>query len=100
AEADLVIAVGARLGEMTTGGYTLLTAPRPTQRLVHVHAGAEELGRVYAADLLMQSSMAVAAKALDTLAPPAVLPWRDWMVAARADYEANLVAPAVEPLDM
>ena len=46
-EADLVLAIGPRLGEMTTGGYTLLEAPRPRQRLVHVHAGAEELGRVY-----------------------------------------------------
>ena len=59
-EADLIIALGARLGEMTTGGYTLLQAPRPTQKLMHVHAGAEELGRVYAADLLLQSSMASA----------------------------------------
>ena len=54
-EADLVIALGVRLGEMTTGGYTLLQAPRPAQKLVHIHAGAEELGRVYAADLLLQA---------------------------------------------
>ena len=54
-EADLIIALGVRLGEMTTGGYTLLDVPRPKQKLVHVHAGPEELGRVYAADLLLQS---------------------------------------------
>ena len=100
AEADLVLAIGPRLGEMTTGGYTLLQAPRPKQKLIHVHAGADELGRVYAADLLLQSSMACAAKALETLSPPASLPWADWTGAARADYEANLVAPPVEPLDM
>jgi acetolactate synthase-1/2/3 large subunit len=100
ADADLVIALGARLGEMTTGGYTLLAAPRPLQKLVHVHAGPEELGRVYAADLLLQSSMACAAKALDGLAAPATLPWTDWTRAAHADYEANLVAPPVEPLDL
>ena len=58
--ADLVLAVGPRLGEMTTGGYTLLQPPRPAQKLIHMHAGAEELGRVYAADLLLQSSMASA----------------------------------------
>src|SRR6185369_4819771 len=75
ADADLVIAIGARLGEMTTGGYTLLKAPRPTQKLIHIHAGPEELGRVYAADLLLQSSMACAAKALETLAPPTTLSW-------------------------
>ena len=39
-DADLVIALGVRLGEMTTGGYSLLQAPRPTQKLVHIHAGA------------------------------------------------------------
>ena len=50
--ADLVIAVGARLGEMTTGGYTLLRAPRPAQKLVHIHAGAEELGRAKLSGLL------------------------------------------------
>jgi acetolactate synthase I/II/III large subunit len=43
-ESDLIIAIGPRLGEMTTGGYTLLEAPRPKQKLVHIHASAEELG--------------------------------------------------------
>ena len=89
-EADLVLAIGARLGEMTTGGYTLLQAPRPAQKLVHMHAGAEELGRVYAADLLLQASMSCAAQALETLAAPPELPWRGWSAAAHADYEANL----------
>lgn len=99
-EADLVLAVGPRLGEMTTGGYTLLEVPRPKQKLIHVHAGAEELGRVYAADLLVQASMACAAKALETLAAPAELPWAAWTAAAHADYEANLQPTAVSPLDM
>jgi acetolactate synthase-1/2/3 large subunit len=99
-DADLVLAIGPRLGEMTTGGYTLLQAPQAAQKLIHVHAGPEELGRVYAADLLLQSSMACAAKALETLAPPVSLPWADWTQGAHADYEANHVAPAVQPLDM
>ena len=99
-DADLVIALGVRLGEMTTGGYKLLQAPRPTQKLVHIHAGAEELGRVYAADLLLQASMACAAKALEALAAPAEVAWAAHAATARADYEANLVAPAVEPLDL
>ncbi len=100
ATADLVIAVGARLGEMTTGGYTLLKPPRTLQKLVHVHAGAEELGRVYAADLLLQSSMADAGKALETLAAPTSVLWAEWTAAAHADYETNLVATPVLPLDM
>jgi acetolactate synthase I/II/III large subunit len=99
-DADLILAIGPRLGEMTTGGYTLLKAPRPAQKLIHVHAGAEELGRVYAADLMLQSSMACAAKALETLAPPTSLPWNEWTASAHADYEGNHIAPPVAPLDM
>jgi acetolactate synthase-1/2/3 large subunit len=99
-EADLVIALGVRLGEMTTGGYTLIEAPRPKQKLVHIHAGAEELGRVYAADLLMQASVNHAAKALESLAAPPQLPWRAEAESAAADYAANRVPPPVSPLDM
>jgi acetolactate synthase-1/2/3 large subunit len=98
--ADLVLAVGVRLGEMTTGGYTLLQPPRPAQTLVHLHPGAEELGRVYAADLTLLASNACAGKALETLAAPPEVPWRDWTQAAQAEYRAHLVAPAVEPLDL
>jgi acetolactate synthase I/II/III large subunit len=98
--ADLVLALGARLGEMTTGGYELLRAPRPKQKLVHVHAGAEELGRVYAADLLVQASPVCAAPALAALAAPVQPRWLAWTRAAAADYEGNLVASPVAPLDM
>jgi acetolactate synthase I/II/III large subunit len=99
-DADLVLAIGVRLGEMTTSGYTLLQAPRPHQQLVHLHAGAEELGRVYAADLLLQCSLCNAGKALETLAAPPSVPWAEWASEAHADYEANHEAPAVEPMDM
>ena len=99
-DADLVIALGVRLGEMTTGGYTLLQAPRPLQKLVHIHAGAEELGRVYAADLMLQASMACASKALESLAAPAEVAWTARAATARSDYEANLIAPSVAPFDM
>ena len=99
-EADLIVAIGARLGEMTTGGYELLKAPRPKQKLVHIHAGAEELGRVYAGDLLVNASMACAAPALAALEMPASVNWAAWSAAAHADYEANLVPSPVAPLDM
>jgi acetolactate synthase-1/2/3 large subunit len=65
-----------------------------------MHAGPEELGRVYAADLLMQASMACAAPALETLTAPATPRWRAWSEAAHADYQANSDAPPVQPLDM
>jgi len=99
-DADLVIALGVRLGEMTTGGYTLIKPPRPVQKLVHIHAGPEELGRVYAADLLLQASMASAAKALESLTAPPSLPWGAWAAQAQADYQANHQAQPVVPLDM
>ena len=100
AAADLVIALGVRLGEMTTNGYTLLQAPRPQQKLVHIHAGAEELGRVYAADLMLQAQVGCAAKALESIAAPMAVPWSAETAAAGAEYAANLVAPEVLPLDM
>ncbi len=99
-DADLVITIGARLGEMTTGGYTLLAAPRPTQSLVHIHAGAEELGRVYAADLMIQASMSCAAAALSTMAVPDSVSWGPSTATCRAEYEANTIPSPVEPLDM
>jgi acetolactate synthase-1/2/3 large subunit len=51
--ADVVLCIGARLGEMTTSGYTLFEVPVPKQTLIHVHADANELGRVYQADVMI-----------------------------------------------
>ncbi|MBS0343037.1 MAG: thiamine pyrophosphate-binding protein [Proteobacteria bacterium] len=89
-DADLVIAIGARLGEMTTSGYTLLEAPRSRQKLVHIHASAEELNRVYRADLAINAGMSAAARSLEVLTAPPEVPWEAWAVAAHADYLANL----------
>jgi len=66
-EADVLLVIGARLGEMTTGGYTLVEAPVPKQTLVHVHAGAEELGRVYRPALAINSGMAQFVSALEKM---------------------------------
>jgi acetolactate synthase I/II/III large subunit len=98
--ADLIIALGVRLGEMTTGSYTLIVPPRPTQKLVHIHPGPEELGRVYAADLLLQAAMPAATKALEALDAPASVPWAEHTRAANADHRANVESPAVEPMDL
>jgi acetolactate synthase-1/2/3 large subunit len=64
-EADVLIVIGARLGEMTTSAYTLVDAPVPQQTLVHVHAGAEELGRVYRPALAINSGIAQFMAALE-----------------------------------
>jgi acetolactate synthase-1/2/3 large subunit len=94
-EADLILAIGPRLGEMTTSGYTLLTPPKPKQKLVHIHASAEELNRVYQADLAINATMNAAARSLEVLAAPPELPWAQWTEAVHADYEANLVPQAL-----
>jgi acetolactate synthase-1/2/3 large subunit len=90
-EADLIVAIGPRLGEMTTSGYTLLTPPKPKQKLVHIHASAEELNRVYQADLAINATMNAAARSLEVLTAPTDIPWAAWTEAAHADYEENLV---------
>ncbi len=90
-DADLVLAIGPRLGEMTTGGYTLLVPPRPAPKLVHVHAGAEELGRVYQGDLLINSGMPQIAAALAAMKPVDARRWRDATRAANADYREWIV---------
>ena len=90
-ECDLVIAIGPRLGEMTTSGYTLLTPPKAQQKLVHIHASPEELNRVYHADLAINASMSAAARSLEVLTAPPELPWADWTQSANADYLGNLV---------
>lgn len=85
-DCDLLIAIGARLGEMTTGAYSLIDIPVRKQTLVHIHPGAEELGRVYHATLPINAS-AVGFLSQATGLEPAVAPvWGDWTKAADADY--------------
>ena len=94
-DADLIVAIGPRLGEMTTGGYTLLQAPKTHQKLVHIHASAEELNRVYQADLAINATMNAAARSLEVLSAPTELPWTDWTQAAHTDYLDNLKPQAL-----
>ena len=86
--ADLLIAVGTRLSEVSSGGYTLVQSPVPKQTLVHVHADANELGRVYQARLAINSGMRQFAKALDAL-PDVNVNWSAWTQAARDAYLAH-----------
>jgi acetolactate synthase-1/2/3 large subunit len=88
--ADLLIVVGARLGEMTTSRYTLLEVPGPRQFLVHVHPSPNELGSVYRADLPIATSSAAFAAALRRLEPPARIAWSGLRAELRAAYERSL----------
>jgi acetolactate synthase-1/2/3 large subunit len=87
-DADFLLVAGPRLGEMTTGGYTLIDVPCPRQTLVHVHAGAEELGRVYQAELAINAGMKAFAAAAQALSPVDSTAWRGQAEAAHNDYLA------------
>jgi acetolactate synthase-1/2/3 large subunit len=86
--ADLIIALGSRLTEMTTQGYSLLALPCPSQRFVHAHNDPEELGRVYQADLSILAGMNELASALATMPPITAPAWTEATAAAHADYLA------------
>ena len=85
---DLLLALGTRLSEMTTQGFTLLDVHRPQPQLVHIHNDATELGRVYQPGLAIHSGMPAALKALAALPPVPERPWRDATVEAHAEYLA------------
>jgi acetolactate synthase I/II/III large subunit len=89
-KADVVLAVGGRLGDITTRDHTLLEAPKPRQRLLHVHPDPAELGRLYEPELPIASSLpgfAAALRAVESLDPAGR---RDWTEGAHADYLAYL----------
>jgi len=89
-DSDMVIALGTRLGEMTTSGYSLFDIPRPKQGLVHIHGSAEELGRVYQADLLINATPRAFAAALATMKPVDGAKRKEDIAKGHADYLATL----------
>ena len=96
-DADLLLAIGSRLADATSSGYTLVESPLPRQTLIHIHADPDELGRVYRAALPINAAVAPAANALAALPPVANPAWADWTRAARADYIAHATPPAADP---
>ncbi len=84
--ADLVLLVGGRFGETPSGDYTLLASPNPDQTLVHVHASADELGRVYRPDIAINASPTAFAEELAALTPPDQPGWAGETAAAHAEY--------------
>jgi len=94
ASADLVISIGSRLGENTTGGYTLLTPPQPSQALVHVHPDPDEFGRVYQPRLAVACAPAEFCLALRDLAVPRSEARSAWLEQARSAYLEFSTPPA------
>lgn len=86
-EADLLLALGPRLSEVETQGYTVPRPPVPEQTLVHVHPDADELGRVYEPRLGIVSGVRSFAVALDVVGRVNGERWAEWTRDARADYE-------------
>jgi acetolactate synthase-1/2/3 large subunit len=95
--ADLVIMVGGRMGEMPSQGYTLFDIPVPKTTFVHLHPGAEELGRVYRPSLAIHAAPTEFAAALEGLQPPNEIRWRDETRAAHDDYLAWTEKPTEVP---
>ena len=86
--ADLLLCLGARLADNPTQGYSLFTPQVTAQRLIHIHPGADELGRVWPASLAAVADVDPAALALSGLELGAALRWQGWLAGGRADYEA------------
>lgn len=86
--ADVILLIGGRMSEMPSGSYTLLDIPVPQQKLIHVHPGSEELGRVYQPELAIQASPAAFVAAVETMEPSSVPAWKGEAAKAHADYLA------------
>jgi len=89
-DADVLLAVGARLGEITTSGYTLLDVPRSRQALIHVQPDPDELGRVYQPDVAINAGPPQFAAALRHVIPLEGSAWRAATEQARTEYLENL----------
>ena len=99
-DADLIIAIGTRLSDTATRGYTLLKPPEPRQRLIHIHVDKNELGRVYHPTLGIHAGVPETVAALSRTEPLHKRPWRHWTASARADYQDTLPsAPGPGPVD-
>jgi acetolactate synthase I/II/III large subunit len=89
-EADLLLVIGSRLGDIATRGYTTLEPPRTPQTLVHVHADPEELGRVFQPDLPIVAGSADFLAAARALEPVDGSHRAAWVESAHADFLTSL----------
>jgi len=98
-DADVLLVLGPRLGEMTTDGYSRLQTPVPEQTLIHIHQGAEELGSVYQPDLAINATPVTVAPALAKIKLANSDKWKTGTVKARANFE-EWTAPLSNPGDV
>ena len=93
-DADFLLLLGTRLGDIETQGYTLIDPADPQKTIIHIHADADEIGRVYAPDIGITATAPAALRQLANASPAG--DWSTWTAAARNDYEAWL-APQESP---
>ncbi len=99
-EADVILAIEARFGENSTGGYQLLNVPHPTQKLIHVHGSDRELGKIYQPNVAVHAHPNLFAEAISGMKISTRAPI-EWRKAARDAYEAALDVPdQPSPVDM
>jgi acetolactate synthase-1/2/3 large subunit len=98
-DADVILAINIRFGEMTTDGFSLLNVPVPVQSLIHVHTSERELGKIYVPDVAIQAGPNAFAQAIEP--KPVAGAWSAWRKDARAAYEAGFEVPEQpSPVDM
>ena len=95
--ADLVLLIGDRMSEMSSQSYTAFDIPEPQMKLVHVHPGAEELGRVYHPALAINAAPTAFCAALEGLQPPNDIAWKGEADTAHADFLAWTETPMAQP---
>lgn len=95
---DLLLVIGSRLSEVTSGSYELIACPKPTQRLIHIHPDADELNRVFHSDMPVQANPVAITRCLAALPGEPVAPtWQAWTQAARRHYEQHNAPLARHP---
>ena len=85
-DADCLLLLGTRMGDIATDGYSLMDPAAPGKTLIHIHADADELGRVFRPDVAIQATAPAMAAALAASIPQGLPDWSDWTRAANADY--------------
>lgn len=95
--ADVVLAVGTRITDVASDGYTLISAPNPAQALIHFHPEAHEIGRVFRPELGFEVRVSAAAASLAALAAPETRPWDGWTRSLRDDLVSFSQVPPRDP---
>lgn len=88
-QSDVLLVVGARMGESTSGGYSLIEVGQARPGLIHIHADALELNRVYTPELAVCAGMAATAAALAAMPVPERISWADWRQSLRQQFETH-----------